>query len=292
LDISWDDIRLFLAAAESDSLSAAARSLQIGQATMSRRIARLEELLGYPLFSRSVDGIALTDAGAAMLAAARTMQDGALAFEAAARGKADELSGRVRFTAAPGIAVDVLAPFAAWLRCEHPNIQLQLLSSVGHLDLARGEADIALRTREPRESELVAVMSRFVKLGVYGSTAYAASLPKRCNLEDIDWVGWAPPYEGLAPEGWIRSLLPDFAPVFAADNFVVQERAVMSGLGAILLPDKQASLVDGLERIKLKPQLEKRLPQARVFVVVAKSAWRSPRVKAVAEAFVEWFDRL
>ncbi len=290
MDIQWEDVRVFLAAAEARSLSAAARELGVGQATVSRRVAQLEEQLGYPLFTRSVAGVTLNDAGAAMLVAAQTMRDGALAFDAAARGKADELSGRVRFTAAPGLAVDVLAPFATVIRKQHPQLRLEVLSSVGYLDLARGEADLAIRTREPTDPELRAVASGFAKISVYACKAYARALPCPAQLSDIDWVGWSASREGLAPENWLREQLPTLDPVFTADDFLVLEEAVAAGVGALLLPDVQAMFQRRLTRVTLTDGLEKKLPVVRVFLVAAKSTWRSPRVRATATAFLDWFN--
>lgn len=296
MDIEWDDVRVFLAAAESASLSAAARTLGIGQATVSRRVAQLEETIGAPLFTRSVEGVALTDAGASLLSAARTMQDGARSFVSLARGKADELSGRVRMTAAPGIAVDVLAPFAAVLSREHPQLRLEIVSSLGHLDLTRGEADLALRSREPTEPELAVVAATFVRLRVYASASYLGRLCPPCRLEDLAWVGWAPPYEGLAPEAWLRARLAEtdtaFEPVLTANDFLVLEEAAAHGLGAIMLPRPQAALQSRLCEVPLVPEVERRLPMARIFVVVARSIWRSPRVKAVARSFVGWLDSI
>lgn len=287
---AWDDVRIFLAAAEAESLSAAARTLGIGQATMSRRIAQLEESVGYPLFRRSVEGIALTASGAGLLSAARTMHDGALAFEAAARGEANELFGRVRFAASPGVAVDVLTPFAAALRQVHPHIRLELITGIGHVDLTRGEADIAMRTNEPREPALVAVGAAIVRLAVYAAASYRATLTEPCALEDLEWVGWAPPFEGIAPESWLRSQIADFRPVFTADTYVALERAAVAGLGAILLPEMQAELLGGVERVRLKPALAKKLPRARIYVVAARSTLRSPRVAAVAEHLLDWLE--
>ncbi|ADO70922.1 helix-turn-helix domain-containing protein [Stigmatella aurantiaca] len=57
MDIPWEDVRLFLAVAETGSLSSAARKLRIGQPTVSRRLAALEYTLGMALFRRGVDGL-------------------------------------------------------------------------------------------------------------------------------------------------------------------------------------------------------------------------------------------
>ena len=63
----WDDIRIFLAVAREESLSGAGRVLRIDPATVGRRIARLEEDLGAPLFAKSPTGYALNEAGARLM---------------------------------------------------------------------------------------------------------------------------------------------------------------------------------------------------------------------------------
>lgn len=284
----WEDVRMFLGAATSPSLSAAARLLGVGQATVSRRIASLEERLGYPLFTRSVEGVELTAAGAALLSAARTMEDGALAFGSASRGTANELSGRVRITAPPGVAVDLLAPFAVELSQRHPNLRLEVLSSVAQLDLSRGEADIAFRAAAPRHPELFDFAQGSVSLGVYACNAYRTTLPKRPPLASLRWVGWSSERAGMAPEQWLRSRISNFDPVFTADDFLVLQSAVAHGLGAILLPDVQAKFWPQLERISLCKEDERRLPMSPIHIVIARAARHSPRVLAVADFLVEW----
>ena len=66
----WDDARVFLAIARSGTLSGAALALDMGIATVSRRLDRLESALGLPLFSRHQHGYRLTDDGDALLARA------------------------------------------------------------------------------------------------------------------------------------------------------------------------------------------------------------------------------
>ena len=116
MDISWEDIRLFLAAAETGSMSGAARRLRIGQPTVSRRLADLEHRLGAALFRRSVEGVILTDAGERLLDPARRMADWAGEVGRAAERSDEGPSGRVRVSAPPYLAVDLLAPLAGWSR--------------------------------------------------------------------------------------------------------------------------------------------------------------------------------
>ncbi len=65
--MDWDDLRLFLAVARGETLSAAGRALRLDPATVGRRIARLEETTGQRLFLKGPQGYALTDEGSSLL---------------------------------------------------------------------------------------------------------------------------------------------------------------------------------------------------------------------------------
>ena len=60
MEHNWDDLRVFLAVARDETLSAAGKRLKIDPATVGRRISRMEESLGTPLFAKSPSGYALT----------------------------------------------------------------------------------------------------------------------------------------------------------------------------------------------------------------------------------------
>ena len=80
--MNWDDLRVFLAVARAESLTGAARTVKLDPATLSRRIARLEEALGAALFVKSPQGYALTELGLRMADhAARAEAELALALE-------------------------------------------------------------------------------------------------------------------------------------------------------------------------------------------------------------------
>jgi DNA-binding transcriptional LysR family regulator len=66
-------------------------------------------------------------------------------------------SGVVRITAPAGVAFDIVAPFAAWLRTKLPQVRLEVLSTVRFLDLGRREADLALRFEAPEQRDVVSL---------------------------------------------------------------------------------------------------------------------------------------
>ncbi len=78
--LDWEDVRFFAALARHGSLAATARTLKVAQAAVSRRLARLEAVLGSRLFTRRARGYALTDAGVAVLAEAAQMEMAACAL--------------------------------------------------------------------------------------------------------------------------------------------------------------------------------------------------------------------
>ena len=127
-DGHWDDIRLLVAIAEFPSLKSAARSLGTSQATLSRRLDRLEEAVGHVLFERGRGGVRLTSAGAKLLEPARRMQREAHALFGTAQGLTDEPEGFVKVALPPGMAQDIVAPLVPALRHRHPKIRLRFSS--------------------------------------------------------------------------------------------------------------------------------------------------------------------
>lgn len=234
--IPWEDVQLFLAVAETGSVSAGARRLRVGQPTVSRRLAQLEQHVGFALFERRSDGVRLTVAGERLLAPARRMADYAMEVTRAAQAAESEPHGVVRVAAPPGVAFEFLAPFAAWLRDRHPRVRLEVLADIAYADLARGEADLALRQRPADRDELVTVASVRLQNAVCVSRALLTRLAPDATMADLPWLAWARPYEHLPPNPQLRAVIPNFVPAFTSDSYLVLLRAAEAGLGAMVLP--------------------------------------------------------
>lgn len=124
----------------------AAHRLGISQPAVSQQLNRLEAQLGVRLVERGRARVALTDAGRAALASARTAVRAADAAEAAARAHATGLRGQLRLGISPGahyVAQRLLVEFAD----THPEVRVRAQQdSTGVLaDLvARGRLELAL----------------------------------------------------------------------------------------------------------------------------------------------------
>lgn len=290
MDIPWDDVRLFLAVAESGSVSAAARRLGVGQPTVSRRLSELEAGLGRALFRRSVEGTALTAEGERLLEPARRMAEWAGELSRAAQRGEAAPEGVVRITAPPGVAFDLVAPFAGWLRERLPRVRLEVLSSIRYLDLSRREADLALRMRAPVQKDLTVLTTLEHENAAFAAPRYVKRLPERYGLADIDWIGWAPPFEGLPPNSELEALIPNFRPAFASDDFIVQLRAAEAGAGAIFLGRVRHRFSGPSKLVALDVPLGAHA-RSQLHLVCARRALDIPKVRAVAELLAGELER-
>lgn len=150
--LDWNDVRVFLAVAESGSLSAASRLLGMTQPTISRRVEDLEIRLGAQLFRRSSRGVQLTEAGETMrdLAAGMARLGGAIVREVAGSDKNN--SGRVVLAAPDGMAAYVLMPALPDFQAANPEIDLVLDCGMNPGTLTVGDIDLSLEFAEDNAS--------------------------------------------------------------------------------------------------------------------------------------------
>ena len=151
----WTLYRSYLAVAETGSLSAAARRLNLSQPTLGRPIADLEAALSTSLFTRIPQGLRLTDAGTLLLPAARQMRDAAAHIALLAAGRSETLTGTVRLTASRVVSHYLLPPILADLRHKEPGIDIELVPSDSTENLLFREADITLRMYRPTQLDTV-----------------------------------------------------------------------------------------------------------------------------------------
>src|SRR4051812_20829636 len=237
--MDWDDLRFLVAVAHAGSMSAAARALGVAQPTVGRRIGALERELGARLLVPTPSGQKLSETGRRTLAHAEEMERSALAAQRIASGQDAGLSGRVRITASEWLVESVLAPRIAPFVARHPGMEIELFAEAGHANLARREADIALR---PSRFEQQAVVQREVAVvgfGLYASTGYvkARGMPDfraRCQGHVLVELAGMP---RRTPEAdWLASVARGARTVARVNGRQPLAKLVRAGIGIGCLP--------------------------------------------------------
>ena len=172
---------LLVAVAEAGSLSAAGRKLGVPLVTISRKISDLEAHLNTRLLTRSTRKLALTDSGAAYVAAARQILDEVNEAERAASGEQAAPRGDLVITAPVVFGRLHVLPVIAEFLSQWPEINVRLVLADRNLHLIDDHIDIAVRIGALVDSALVATQVGTVRSVVCGSPAYFAAhgAPKR-----------------------------------------------------------------------------------------------------------------
>lgn len=182
---SWDDIRIFLAVARQDSLSAAGRNLRLDPATVGRRIARLEQQVGQPLFAKSPQGYALTDAGQRLLPHAERAELATQDAAEALAGGAGQLTGQIRIGAPDGCANFILPRVCAAMARDNPELEIQILSLPRVVNLSKREADLAISVSRPTAGRLSVQKITDYHLHVAALDTYLAAAPAIKTVADL-----------------------------------------------------------------------------------------------------------
>jgi DNA-binding transcriptional LysR family regulator len=183
--VSWELYRSFLAVARHGSLSAAARALNLTQPTLGRHVDQLEQSLGAPMFTRSPQGLIVTDTAMALIPLAEAMESAAEAMLRAASGQLGAIAGAVRITASDVVGAEVLPPILAEFADQHPNIAFELHLSNRTEDLLRRDADIAVRMVRPTQTGLLARRLGETVIGLYAHRRFLAGRSVPLSMEDL-----------------------------------------------------------------------------------------------------------
>lgn len=157
----------FVTAADSGSLSAAARRVGADLSTVSRRVRDLEEHVGVPLFARTGRGVRLTVAGERFVERvwhALCELDAAIAD---ARGQLRVEVAHLRLSAPLELAMRLLPEALVTVRAEHPRVSLDVHTDARRVSLLEEDFDAAIRLGIVRESDLVARALGTISLAFY-----------------------------------------------------------------------------------------------------------------------------
>lgn len=290
--LDWNDLRYFVALARHGSTVAAARALKTNQSTVQRRLVALERRIGKPLVTRGPAGYRLTELGREMVAHAERVEQAVHAFEERLQAATRDASGVLRVACPEPIVYRITqSALLERFKARHPELRVEFVMSDKYVDLAKGEADVALRSGDTDDAELVGRRIADSLWAVYASEAYIAQHGRPQRVEDLERHALVGLDESMAKHRaatWLARVAPS-AKIVARNNSVLGlVYAVKSGIGLAPLPTAIGDNEPGLVRV-LGP-----IPElARIWRLLAHPSVRhAPRVSAFFDFIDEEIEAL
>ena len=275
----WTLAHSFLEVMRGGSLSAAARRLDIAQATVRRHIESLETIIGTPLFLRTPSGLTPTEAAHAAMPHAEALEAGVAALARSAR-DAGGIAGTVRVTCSEIVGAEVLPAILRDLLDAHPTLEIELVPSNIVQDLIRRDADIAVRMTRPTQAAIVARKIGTVALGLYAHATYLAGKASIARPADIAQCRLIGEDRDTQLAGVLRRFgIDDPRFSFRSDSHVAQLAALRAGAGIGVCQRPIAARDPALIAILPNRQVELDL-----YLAMHEDLRAAPRVRTVFDA--------
>jgi len=282
--MNWDDLRYVLALSTHGSLARTAKTLGVDHTTVGRRVEQAERGLGVRLFTRTSTGYVPTADAERLLADLRGVEDAVIGLERSASARKSTIDGTVRVTSPETFGCLYLAPRLATLRREHPGLSIELHSTGKVLDLARREADVAVRMFRSAHESLVVKRVGSLGYGLYASKDYLARRPlKRASeLRDHPLLS-SEAGPGALDAKWLERLSQGAKPALVCDLSMALLEACRASAGIAVLPryvgDREPGLVHVTATLGAIPEA----PTETIWITVHKDMRDTPRVRVVLD---------
>ncbi|TAW28789.1 LysR family transcriptional regulator [Rhizobium leguminosarum] len=273
--IDWDDLRHFLALAQSGTLLGAAKQLGVEHATISRRVSSLEAGLGRKLVDRRGRRIMLTSDGEQVARHAALVAVQTAAIEQLGRSSATELRGHVRISAPPALSSVLLAKPIAAVRRDQPGVQITLVGEKRLASLNRREADIAVRMSRPEDGDYAIVKLGETSFHLYASKTYLETV----SPSDWTFIGYDETMNASPQQLRLIELAAGRSIAVRSSVLEFQAATASLGAGVVMLPDFAAPESSGLQRIEIEQVLTR-----EVWLVVHSDIKDVPSVRVVVDA--------
>lgn len=249
--LDWNDLRYFLATARAGTLAGAARLLGVKHPTVGRRLDALERAVGAALVVRAETGVRLTPLGESLVVHAEQVERSVEAL----KGRAAAQTASVRIAVPTGFAAFFtphLPLLLDELRRKHPQTSLDFLSSLQPVDLAKGEAELALRIGPIADDTLVAQKVGEIGWSLYAAPAYLARHPAPADPRDLDGhevLGFNSTVARLPGARWLAEHGAGASRVLLHGEIEDMVAATVAGVGLAVLPCILADREPGLSRL-------------------------------------------
>lgn len=251
----FEGITEFIAVAETQGFTAAARQLGVSTSHVSRRIADLESRLGIALVARTTRQVKLTPSGTLYYEHCLDLVNGIEQANEVITAGQIELSGLLRVTTAGEFSESHVVPLLLQFVEQHPKLNLELDYNTRNVNFVQENFDFAVRFGTLPDSNLIATKLADHQYVAAASPAYLARYGTPQTPEDLSqhscvvttYNRWAFQEKGKSKEVSVNGRVK-------ANNVRTVLRACESGMGIAYMP--KTSFAERLQDGRLQPVLE------------------------------------
>jgi DNA-binding transcriptional LysR family regulator len=215
------------------------------------------------------------------------MENAALDLERIAAGRDTLVAGSVRVTTTEALAHQLVAPAIGMLRQRHHELRVDLIAGVRSLDIARRDADLAVRFARPSSPDLVCRKLGEVGFSLYASPRYLAraGTPERSKgLAGYDLITFTGAPAAMSPF-FMGEALEGSRVALRCDNPLIQLKAAADEVGIVELACFLGDLSPDLVRVwPHEPPVRR-----TAWLIVHQDIRRAARIRAVSAAIGETF---
>lgn len=234
-------MRTFIRIVESGSLSAAARQMETTQATISRRLQSLEEMLGAKLLLRSTHAMKLTDDGERCYQHARQVVESWLALEDALQLTDEQPVGTLRVRAPHAFGQQqLLVPLVGFL-ARYPHLSGEWMLHDKAVDFISDNIDCAIRVGAEVDPATVTVLLAEVPRCIVASPTLLQHFPdvvEPSSLSALPWIAISTFYQHEVvlthPESEQTESIA-IASRLSTDSLYVAKNAALAGVGVAVV---------------------------------------------------------
>jgi DNA-binding transcriptional LysR family regulator len=227
----------FALVANNEGLGKASRASGRSKATLSRRIAELEEQLGVRLIERSARGLKLTEAGEMLIARTEGPLGEVIEAMTAAQEGVSTPRGRLRVAAPVLFSQLAMGRIGAEFCAAYPQVSIEVLAEDRLVDLVEEQFDVAIRINPRPDSNLVGRCFAKDRLVVVAAPGVAKPEPGAVSAVPAIVFSNFQPTQWNLDDG--RLILEPIPKLWFSSFLMIRDAAVAGG-GAALLPQSIA----------------------------------------------------
>lgn len=254
----WNDLRHLIAVSRHGSTLAAAKALGVNQSTVHRRLAELERRTGLILVMRRPSGYRLSEIGETVIGNVLAVATAVSNLEHQVQALKNDLKGAIRLTCPePTVSRIAASGLLDGFHERYPGLHVEFITSDRYLDIASGEADVAFRSGEPADDNLVGRKICDSIWAIYASRNYVQQhgWPGSISeLADHDLIGFEGIMQNHRVAKWLPSAVPTARIVNRNNSMLGTLSAVKAGIGIAPLPttlgDAEETLVQVLPPVE------------------------------------------